>query len=82
MRSVRNNRSRHQKQILRARETAKNRGEPRKMTHCSEFFFGGGMVQMGKVEAPGILVICPVDEKLTFCPKYPIFWIKKTLFCP
>ena len=42
-------------------ETAKNRGEPRKMTHCSETeFFWGGL--NGKVVAPGILVICPIDK--------------------
>ena len=40
-------------------QKAKNRGEPRKMTHSSEteIFWGG---PNGKVVAPGILVISPV----------------------
>ena len=59
-------------------ETAKNRNEPRKMTHSSEteiFIWGG---PNGKVEAPGVLVICTVDKtkKLTFGPKYPNFGVK------
>ena len=42
-------------------ETAKNRGEPRKMAHSSEteFFWDG---PNGKVVAPDIVVICPIDK--------------------
>ena len=40
---------------------AKNRGEPQKMTPARKrkFFWGG---PNGKVVAPGILVICPIDK--------------------
>ena len=42
-------------------ETAKNRGEPRKMIHSSKTdFFRGGL--NGIVVAPGVLVICPVNK--------------------
>ena len=70
-------------------ETAKNRGETQKMTPTSEmeFFLGDG--PNGKVVAPGIVVICPIDKnrdhytkKLTFGPKYPNFWVKKAHFRP
>ena len=70
-------------------ETAKNRGQPPKMTHSleTEFFWGGGL--NGKVVAPGILGKCPVDKncnyhtnKLTFSLKYPNFWVKKAIFVP
>ena len=44
-------------------------GEARKMTHSSEteFFWGGGL--NGKVVAPGILVICPVDKNRNYHTK-------------
>ena len=43
-------------------KTAKNRGEPQKMTPSleTEFFLGGG--SNGKVVAPGIVVICSIDK--------------------
>merc|ERR1712004_596726 len=43
-------------------KTAKNRGEPQKMTPSSEteIFFGGG--PNGKVVAPGIVVICSINK--------------------
>ena len=69
-------------------ETAKNRGEPRKMPPSSEMEILLGWSQW-KVVAPGILVICPVDKnrnyhtkKFTFCPKYPNFWVKIAPFRP
>ena len=42
-------------------KTAKNRGEPQKMTSSSETesFWGG---PNGKVVALGIVVICPIDK--------------------
>ena len=43
-------------------DTAKNRDQPRKMTHSSEteIFWEG--VGMGKFLARGVLGICPVDK--------------------
>ena len=69
-------------------KTAKNRGEPQKMTSSSEteIFFGGG--PNGKVVAPGIVVICSIDKnrnhytKIDFWPKYPNLWVKKAHFRP
>ena len=59
------------------------------MTHNSEteIFFRGG--PNGKVVAPGILMLPPVDKnrdsmtkKITFGPKYPNFGVKKAHFRP
>ena len=49
-------------------KTAKNKGEPRKMTPSpeTEIFWGG---PNGKVVAPGILVICPVDKNRDYHTK-------------
>ena len=66
-------------------ETAKNRGEPQKMTYCSKTDIWGGL--NGKVVALGILVICPVDkncdyhQKIDFAPNIQICGSKST-FCP
>ena len=40
-----------------------NRGMPRKLTHRSKTEIFLGVVPTGKVIAPGILMICPVDKK-------------------
>ena len=59
------------------------------MTHNSEteIFFRGG--PNGKVVAPGILMLPPVDKnrdsmtkKITFGPKYPNFGVKIAHFSP
>ena len=68
-------------------KTAKNRGEPRKMTYSSEteFFWGG---PNEKVVAPDILVICPVDkiaitiQKIYFWPQISKFLGSKSTFSP
>ena len=69
--------------------TAKNRREPRKMTHCSETKFFGGGSSNGKVVAPGILVICSVDKNCNhhtknwlFAPNIRILGLKKHIFAP
>ena len=55
-------------------ETAKNRGEPRKMTHSSEteISLGGGPTE--KVVALDIRVICPADRKIAI-PKQEIVFL-------
>jgi len=66
---------------------AKNRGKPRKKTLSSEmeFFWGG---PNGKVVAPGILVICPVDQNRNYHTKKRLFapniqiGSKKHIFAP
>ena len=65
-----------------------NRGKPRKMTPSSETEIFGGAPN-GKVVAPGILVICPVDKncdyhtkKRLFAPNIQIFGSKKHIFAP
>ena len=67
---------------------AKNRGEPRNMTHSSEteFFWGG---PNGKVVAPCILVIYPVDKycdskakNLLLAPNIKMFGSNLHIFVP
>ena len=69
-------------------QTAKNSGEPKKMTNSleTEVFQGG---PNGKVVAPGILVICPVDKNSNyhtknwlFAPNIQILGSKKHIFAP
>ena len=69
-------------------QTAKNSGEPQKMTHSleAEIFSGwsewescsprhtSNMPRWQKSQLP--------YKKLTFCPKYPNFWVKKHIFAP
>ena len=69
-------------------QTAKNSGEPQKMTHSleTEVFSGwsewescsprhtSNMPRWQKSQLP--------YKKLTFCPKYPNFWVKIAHFCP
>ena len=68
-------------------ETAKNRGEPRKMNHSSETEISIQGGPNGKVVAPSVLMICTVDKScdsktkiLTFGPKYPNFGSKLHIF--
>ena len=70
-------------------ETAKNKCEPRKMTHSIRLGFFGGGGPNGKVLAPGMLVICPVDKNCDYhtknwllAPNIQILGSKKQIFAP
>ena len=68
-------------------ETAKNRGEPQKMTHSSETEIFSGWSKWESC-SPGHTNDMPyrqksgLPQKLTFRPKYPIFWVQKAHFRP
>merc|ERR1712218_265129 len=58
------------------------------MTHCSEMEIFLGWSQWESC-SPGYTCDMPCLQKsrlpykkLTFCPKYPNFWVKKAHFCP
>ena len=69
-------------------KTAKNRGEPQKMTPSSEteFFLGWFRWESCSPGYSGHLLhqqkSRSLYKKLTFGPKYPNFGVKKAHFCP